>query len=371
MSQLLPADFPIDPVSTSGTELADILNRLEAAVNTSNAGPTPPASTYAGMEWLDTSTGGNGVLRMRDASNTAWVAVFDSSVPPVTTAGGTFTGSVVIAPAAADAYLDLKAPALKAAGLRVGGNALLPGVTSLDVSQGPDGTGYLLQRANLALVLGTNALERLRIAADGNASFKGRVATSLLQLGEDATATRNFVLRTNNDGSATLARGNAGATTQDILTVDAAGFAKLPQSYGPSFSAYASAPQAIAAGVTTRVALPNEEWDYGNCFDAAGNSRFQPNVPGLYQVQAVVRCATGSGPYAMYGEYVKNGVAIKRGDVATLVTAGACACVVAALVQFNGTTDWLELWGMCTVDGSFFQNLPATSTLQGWLVRPA
>lgn len=41
-----------------------------------------------------------------------------------------------------------------------------------------------------------------------------------LQLGDSPIATRNFVWQTNNDGSAKLARGNVGATTQDILTVD-------------------------------------------------------------------------------------------------------------------------------------------------------
>lgn len=47
--------------------------------------------------------------------------------------------------------------------------------------------------------------------------------TNAIQLGENATATQNFTLRTNNDGTLTLARGNVGATTQDLLTADAAG----------------------------------------------------------------------------------------------------------------------------------------------------
>jgi len=51
----------------------------------------------------------------------------------------------------------------------------------------------------------------------------GQIKVNQLQLGDSLTATQNFVWQTNVDGTAKLARGNVGATTQDILTVDAAG----------------------------------------------------------------------------------------------------------------------------------------------------
>ena len=57
----------------------------------------------------------------------------------------------------------------------------------------------------------------------------GQVKIDKLQLGDSATATQNFVLQTNVDGTAKLARGNAGATTQDIMTVDAVGKVAFPQ----------------------------------------------------------------------------------------------------------------------------------------------
>lgn len=50
------------------------------------------------------------------------------------------------------------------------------------------------------------------------------------QLGLSNTATQNFTLTAEAaDGTMKLARGNAGATTQDILTVDAAGRPGFPQ----------------------------------------------------------------------------------------------------------------------------------------------
>lgn len=71
--QILSTDFPIDPESVNGVDLADILNRFSDAFVTTNAGPGQPPDTMAGMLWLDTSIGANGLLRVRNAANTAWV----------------------------------------------------------------------------------------------------------------------------------------------------------------------------------------------------------------------------------------------------------------------------------------------------------
>lgn len=57
----------------------------------------------------------------------------------------------------------------------------------------------------------------------------GTLALNTVQLGDSLTATQNLVIRTNVDGTFTLARGNAGATTQDILTIDANGLVSMPQ----------------------------------------------------------------------------------------------------------------------------------------------
>lgn len=51
----------------------------------------------------------------------------------------------------------------------------------------------------------------------------GQIKVDHLQLGDSLTAAVNFVWQTNTDGSAKLARGNVGATTQDILTINSQG----------------------------------------------------------------------------------------------------------------------------------------------------
>jgi hypothetical protein len=61
------------------------------------------------------------------------------------------------------------------------------------------------------------------------------VTKTNLQIGDSGTATQNFTLSVPAvpDGTVKLARGNHGATTQDVLTVDASGVVAAPQgSYG-------------------------------------------------------------------------------------------------------------------------------------------
>jgi len=56
------------------------------------------------------------------------------------------------------------------------------------------------------------------------------VKTTNAQLGLSVTPANNFTLTAEADnGTMKLARGNAGATTQDILTVDSAGRPGFPQ----------------------------------------------------------------------------------------------------------------------------------------------
>ena len=50
---------------------ADLNNALSAIVSI-NSGATAPASTFAYMLWVDTTSG---LLKQRDASNTAWITI--------------------------------------------------------------------------------------------------------------------------------------------------------------------------------------------------------------------------------------------------------------------------------------------------------
>lgn len=80
----------------------------------------------------------------------------------------------------------------------------------------------------------------------------GTLAINNIQLGDSLTASQNFVLKTNSDGTATLARGNVGATTQDILTIASDGKVTLVNNVLPFSSIYESSAQTItSAGLLT------------------------------------------------------------------------------------------------------------------------
>jgi hypothetical protein len=64
----------------------------------------------------------------------------------------------------------------------------------------------------------------------------GTIKTQNIQLGDSATASQNFVLSVpaSPDGTVKLSRGNVGATTQDVLVVDATGNAQLTKTSAQS-----------------------------------------------------------------------------------------------------------------------------------------
>ena len=104
----------------------------------------------------------------------------------------------------------------------------------------------------------------------------GTVKTNIVQLGDSATATQNLVVRTNVDGTFTIARGNAGATTQDILTIGADGSVAAPAT-NRIVSAFATAAQTIPQNTPVKLVFGGVEVDIGNSFS---NSRFNRTSPG-------------------------------------------------------------------------------------------
>jgi hypothetical protein len=77
----------------------------------------------------------------------------------------------------------------------------------------------------------------------------GTVKANAVQLGDSSTATQNLTIRTNADGTFTIARGNVGATTQDILTIDASG--NIAQPAMTASTAYTPTVSASSGTITT------------------------------------------------------------------------------------------------------------------------
>src|SRR4030095_15235333 len=118
MAQVYTEDFPIDPVPTSGAELAAILSRFAAMVQTTNSGATAPAEPEHGTLWLDTSGGAEGVLKMRNAANGGWLRLLAPSGPQL------FADGTVGAPSIAftnEAGLGLYRPKANEIGITTAG----------------------------------------------------------------------------------------------------------------------------------------------------------------------------------------------------------------------------------------------------------
>lgn len=105
----------------------------------------------------------------------------------------------------------------------------------------------------------------------------------------------------------------------------------------PAFSAYQSVAASLAAGVFTKVRLQSEEFDATNAFDSTVNYRFQPTTSGTYMLTGAVGVSASS---ELVASIYKNGSEFKRGQDGTTNFGSN----VSALVQLNGSTDFVELW---------------------------
>ena len=64
MTQLTNAHFPIDPVTTSGDALAEILNEFAKATHSANLGTARPVQNTTGGLWVNNATSGKLKLMM-------------------------------------------------------------------------------------------------------------------------------------------------------------------------------------------------------------------------------------------------------------------------------------------------------------------
>lgn len=111
---------------------------------------------------------------------------------------------------------------------------------------------------------------------------------------------------------------------------------------GPAFSAYASSGVVCNNAAATKMIINTKEFDTNNCFDSSTNYRFQPTVAGYYQVTGYISVGSTTGCYiALYKN--NDGANAKRGTQSES-SAAQVGYVVTALIPFNGTTDYVELY---------------------------
>ena len=139
---------------------------------------------------------------------------------------------------------------------------------------------------------------------------------------------------------------------------------------GPVFRATrATTNQTVTNGVVTKVQLNSEDFDIGGCFDSTTNYRFTPNVAGIYRFEWAVRGAGAATFVAVLSVIQKNGVDKDVGSYSAIPSYTIGFSTGSALIQMNGTTDYIELLGYVNAGGTCTVGIG--SFLSGSLVSPA
>lgn len=104
-----------------------------------------------------------------------------------------------------------------------------------------------------------------------------------------------------------------------------------------------STTQTPTAGVWTKVQLATEVTDPNNWFDNATNYRFQPNVACVCLVTGSLGMSVGTASYGGVSIY-KNGAEYNK-YILTASANDGWQLTVPAIVAFNGSSDYIELFG--------------------------
>ena len=132
---------------------------------------------------------------------------------------------------------------------------------------------------------------------------------------------------------------------------------------GPTFSAYQSSGQTLGTATYTKILFQTEEWDTNSNF---ASSTFTPTVAGYYQINAVVRAPQNGEISAII---YKNGSNYKVGN--NVNTTAVYSMGVSALVYFNGSTDYAEIYVFSSVASTPTVTGANYTYFQGFLARSA
>jgi hypothetical protein len=180
----------------------------------------------------------------------------------------------------------------------------------------------------------------------------------------------SIVISGDTSGSITLA--SPAVAGSNTVTMPAASGVCMVSGNMPAFRAYSSSTQTgVSANTATKVTLGTETFDTNNNF---ASSRFTPTVAGYYQINGSIEISGAS--FATYTESMiyKNGSLVAYNQYNTAGYASVWNTVTATvsdIVYCNGTTDYIELYGMASFTGCYFASGSSATYLSGALVRTA
>ena len=176
--------------------------------------------------------------------------------------------------------------------------------------------------------------------------------------------------------SVVISGDTSGSITLSAPAVAGTNTATLPAASGvlqvsgnmPAFGAYLSATQSISSTTWTKVTIDTEDFDTNNNF---ASSRFTPTVAGYYQINGTISLAsTGTNPTSGIVSIYKNGSAFKTAGIQA--ASSAPQICVSSIIYFNGSTDYVELYGYINgAVGPQFNSGTSATYFNGCLVRSA
>ena len=156
--------------------------------------------------------------------------------------------------------------------------------------------------------------------------------------------------------------------TGNLVTVPSVTGTAMVSGNMPTFYAYNSAGnQSVTSATFTKINLATEIWDTNSNF---ASSRFTPTVAGYYQFNGSFS-VEGLGTVTRFIISIyKNGAEYIRGIDS--VTTGNSA-IISTMISMNGTTDYVELYGLIVGAGGIGFRGDAGASLytyfQGCLLR--
>jgi hypothetical protein len=159
------------------------------------------------------------------------------------------------------------------------------------------------------------------------------------------------------------------ALRDKIVTMDASIATVTPWVTGPIFAARNSTAQTVVSAAPTKVTLGTEIYDTNTNF---ASDRFTPTVAGYYQINGIIRGAATSMTNVNVVLYV-NGSAYRQGGTINLASATTSQHVVVSdVILFNGSTDYVELWGSVTGTNPAFDYVSSSigCEFSGHFIRP-
>jgi hypothetical protein len=225
--------------------------------------------------------------------------------------------------------------------------------TSISIPDGSITSAMIANGTVIAADILDGTITDAKIAAVANTKITG-----LITSGQIAT-----VANTQITGLITSGQIATVANTQITGNITQAQIATGVAGTGPTFSAYQNSGQTLGTATYTKILFQAEEWDTNNNF---ASSTFTPTVAGYYQINAVVR-APQNGELSVI--IYKNGSNYKVGN--NVNTNSPYSMGVSALVYFNGSTDYAEIYVFSSVASTPTVAGENYTYFQGFLARSA